>query len=166
MLTQERLCHLFDYFPDTGVFIRKKQISNCAVGTKAGSINSKGYIVLSIDGKRYYAHRLVWLYVHGYLPEQELDHINRIKNDNRLCNLRLAFRYQNLQNRTAYCNNTTGLKGASFNERKNKYVSQIKINGKTKHIGYFDNAIDAHKAYKEASIKFHTHNIFKKAKEA
>ena len=84
-LTAERLREVLDYDPDTGVFTRKvRTASSVKVGDVAGSLNGKGYIRIRVDGRLYFAHRLAWLYVHGEWPVDQVDHINGIKNDNRI----------------------------------------------------------------------------------
>lgn len=106
MLTQKRLKKLLYYDKDTGFFIWKKDIFNLnkynivRQGDIAGSINKQGYITISINGKRYSAHRLAWLYTYGHFPKQEIDHINRIRNDNRLYNLRDVSHKVNTENKS------------------------------------------------------------------
>jgi hypothetical protein len=85
----------------------------------------------------------------------EVDHINGNKFDNRRCNLRLATHNQNQQNCVAYKNNTSGFKGVTWNKRDQKWCAQIRINSKRKHIGYFDDPIEAAKAYDKAAKELH-----------
>ncbi len=91
---------------------------------------------------------------HGYLPEV-LDHINRDRVDNRTDNLREATASENSQNQSMYKNNKSGFKGVSWFKRDKKWVAQIKIDGKKKHLGYFDCKVEAAIAYNEAAIKHH-----------
>ena len=86
-ITQDRLKEEVWYDPLTGIFTRKKGSRAGKVGAIAGSLTSYGYIRVSICSKFYMAHRLAWLYVYGYLPENSIDHINGVRNDNRLANL-------------------------------------------------------------------------------
>lgn len=79
--------------------------------------NSLGYVQIKISGKLYHAHRLAWLYVYGYMPEKEIDHINRIRDDNRIANLREATSQLNSLNTGIYKNNTSGSKGIYYNKR-------------------------------------------------
>jgi len=83
------------------------------------------------------------------MPENEIDHINGIRNDNRICNLREATKSENAQNqrKAPSHNKSTGLIGASFDKRYKKFESKIHINGKSKFLGYFKTAIEAHNAY-------------------
>lgn len=122
-----------------------------ANGVKAGTVNKDGYVIINFNKKLYPAHRLAWLYVKGELPCAFIDHVNRVRTDNRMENLRLATRAQNAINSTAYKNNAVGFKGVSFDKSKGKYRAQCVVNGKNKHIGYFDNAEIAYEAYKSKS---------------
>ena len=89
ILTQKRLKELLHYDPETGRFTHLLNRSTNAKGGIAGSINkSDGYNRLYIDGKIYKGSRLAWLYVHGYFPENIVDHINKVRDDDRFINLR------------------------------------------------------------------------------
>lgn len=111
ILTQSKLHELFFYNADTGIFTNK---SNRFIGKQAGTLQKRGYSTIGIDGKRYYAHRLAWLYKNGELPSNEIDHINGVKSDNRIDNLRLATRSQNASNRPIQSNNTSGHIGITW----------------------------------------------------
>ena len=159
MLTQELVHSLFDYDPETGLFICKQRRSQKPAGSIAGYKNSNGYIFLHINHKNYSAHRVAWFYVYGVWPKF-LDHINRVKDDNRICNLKNVNRSENGQNREKCLNNKTGYKGVSIRKSKKgiKYVAQIKSNNKVIHLGYFDIAEQAFEAYCNAASKYHTNN--------
>lgn len=165
MLTQELVKSLFDYNENTGIFKRKVTVArNAKVGQILNTKNSSGYLITRINKKPIRVHRLAWLYVYGELPTDTIDHINRIRDDNRIKNLRVCKFVENLQNKNFYANNTSGYKGVV--KKGNKFAAQITALGKVKHLGYFFNAEDAYKAYCDAAIKFHTHNEYiKKAKE-
>ena len=92
--------------------------------------------------------------MHGYLPEI-IDHINGIKNDNRICNLRAADDSKNAMNRRIRSDNTTGFKGVMFHKKNKKFVSQIQTNGEQKHLGYYATAEQAHQAYVAAAKELH-----------
>lgn len=127
-------------------------------GTLAGSKLSQGHMGIMIDGKTFYSHRLAWFYMHKEWPPEMLDHINGVRDDNRLENLRLATRSLNLQNqRKASKNNKCGFLGV---HRKkgcpvNPYVAELRVNGKIKRIGYYSTPEIAHQAYLEAKRKYH-----------
>jgi len=138
MITQERLKELLNYDPETGVFTWKVQKSNSIkVDDVAGGISNNGYLTIQIDRKAYLLHRLVWLYMCGDFPETDLDHINGIKSDNRLANLRAVTDSQNNMNRGIPRNNNSGVKGVHLDSRTKKWKSYIKVDGITYHLGYF-----------------------------
>lgn len=139
MITQSELKSKLYYNPETGIFTR--------ITTKKSNNkpSSNGYIYLSVNNKQYSAHRLAWLYVYGEFPTNCIDHINRIKHDNKIENLREASYSQNSYNKE--CKSKSGYKGVTWWERDKKWKAQIEIDGKNKHIGYFETPELAHKAY-------------------
>lgn len=156
MLTQERLKELLDYDSESGIFWRKITRShNAKAGSIAGWVDDMGYVRISIDGRKYRGHQLVWLYVHGYIPEQDTDHMNQIRSDNRICNLRLATRSQNNQNRRLESRNTSGAKGVSWCKRRRKWLVQIMVDGKNKFVGYYVELTAAAAARKAAELQYH-----------
>jgi len=143
------------YNPETGCFRWVGRGKGRRVGEAAGHLEGLGYVSISIDGKRYKAHRLVWLYVHGYLPKQPVDHINCIKNDNRIANLRLATHFLNNGNVPSY--NKTGFKGVTYKRQRTSYKkwrAQITIGGKPIYLGYFATPEEAHAAYSVAAKSY------------
>lgn len=113
-LTQKRVKELLDYDPETGLLTWKvNRRGSAKAGDVIKTVDGAGYIQLSVDSKRYLAHRVIWLWNYGYFPENQVDHINRIKTDNRLCNLREVSRSCNLQNTNLSMRNSTGVKGVS-----------------------------------------------------
>lgn len=88
-----------------------------------------------IDGKYYLLHRLAWMYVHGEFPNGDIDHINRVRNDNRLTNLRVVNRCVNQQNRSLQVNNTSGVAGVIYGKKSNSWIARIKANNKYYHLG-------------------------------
>lgn len=147
-LTQERLRYLLDYDPESGLFSWKNpQSKRCKVGQVAGSVDGGGYVQISIDGKRYKAHRLAHLHMTGEFPENEVDHINRVKTDNRWSNLREATSQQNKMNSYRADKNTSGKKGVSWNKQMDKWMAYISVDGKNYHLGYYNDIEDAATAY-------------------
>lgn len=148
-LTADALREHLLYDPDTGIFTRKASYGKWLSGSIAGSLDSMGYIKISVDHYVTRAHRLAWLYVYGKWPEFEIDHINRIRHDNRIVNLRDVNRATNTHN-TQVSRGKTGYLGVS-KMRNGKFRARITktINGKVTdfHVGTFTNPEDAHKAY-------------------
>jgi hypothetical protein len=117
-LTQARLKELLRYDCETGVFTRIQRRSSRALpGDAAGYKNNRGYVIISVDGKHYAAHRLAWLYVTASWPAVAIDHINLQKDDNRFVNLRPATSAENLRNKGLMSTNTSGATGVMWNER-------------------------------------------------
>jgi hypothetical protein len=153
-LTQERLKVLLHYDPETGIFTRLVQTgSRTRVGDVAGGVNVHGYRQVGVCGRLYYAHRLAWLYMTGEWPPHHTDHINGDRDDNRWPNLRLATHAQNLANSRKSKNNTSGLKGVSWDARKRKWFAQITVSRRHHFLGYFDDPTSAHGAYIDAAEK-------------
>lgn len=153
MLTQKRLKELILYDSETGII---KRISN----GKPILTNSRGYVVVYVDGRLYFAHRLAWLYMTGNEPENQIDHIDGIKNNNKFSNLRDVTNAINTQNthKARPCNKSTGLLGVTANKRDGTFKAQIKINGKNLYLGDFFNPELAHAAYITAKRIYHKGN--------
>lgn len=141
----ERLNELFAYDSITGIVTRN------STGKPILSVSSRGYKVVHINYIRYSLHRIVWKLHTGDDPSPyEIDHINRVKDDNRACNLRLVDRTGNLRNRGLFKNNRSGYKGVT--KRGSKYEAQIVRNKKNHYLGSFNTAEDAHRAIIESDI--------------
>jgi len=157
-LTQDRLKELFDYNEDTGDLIRRVRTNGrVRVGEVAGSKNVRGYLQTQIDGKKYYAHRLIWFIVNGTWPQKHIDHINGIKNDNRISNLRDVSCGENSRNLGKRCSNKSGFIGVYFSKQREKWVAQIRVNGIAKHLGLFKCKLRAVWEYNKAKIKYGYH---------
>ena len=152
-LTAERVRELLEYTPETGVFVWRRPTGMKPAGSIAGCKHKK-YVCVQVDGKRYYAHRLAWLYMTGNWPAFEVDHHNTCGTDNSWGNLRKSDRFSNLQNqRRAHRNNSTGLLGVSqFGER---FRARIYANGKDVSLGIHASAEDAQAAYVKAKRSLH-----------
>lgn len=124
-------------------------------GKKAGSICFAGYVEIGLDDERYLAHRLAWFYMTGEWPEQEIDHIDLIKNNNRFANLRIATSTENRCNRGLQSNNTSGIKGVSWYKAGRKWRADISVSNKYKFLGYFQTKAEAAHAYECAALKLH-----------
>ena len=158
ILTQEELKELLNYDAETGIFTRKvkRRGIGANVGDVVGSIKTDGYVVFKIKGKIYKAHRIAWLYVYGKYPKNEIDHINLIKSDNRIENLREASRSQNMQNiHNAGKSSTSGFRGVDYRKCMGLYEARIQANGKRHFLGYYGSAKEAHDAYVKAKKELH-----------
>ena len=156
-ITQEELKNNLDYDPTTGIFTRVKSYGKVKKGDIAGTLSDSGYIVIRVNVIRYPAHRLAWLYMTGEFPQNEIDHINRIRDDNRFNNLREVSRSKNHMNMSIPSNNKSGVVGVYFHKQRGKYQSQIKINGKNIYLGIYDNFEEAVTARKLAEVEYGFH---------
>jgi hypothetical protein len=139
---------LLSYDEVTGLFVWKTSRGNVKKGQLAGSETSKGYLSIRINKKQLLLHRLAWFFVHGAWPIFDIDHINQNKKDNRIVNLRDVDKATNLQNQSSPQSNSKSKKrGVHWDRNKNKWVAQFSVNGRKKHIGYFDDADEAYKSY-------------------
>jgi hypothetical protein len=155
MITQEELKQLVFYDKETGVFTRLSSKRGDTAYKPTGTLTNKGYVLLWVCGKLYKAHRMAWLYEYGTMPIGEIDHINGIKSDNRISNLRDVTRSENNQNRKAHNKNN---KNSAMGVRQNhigKYVAAITINRKAIHLGCFSTIEEASAAYKKAKAEYH-----------
>jgi hypothetical protein len=144
----QRLREVLDYDSETGIFRwRPGTTRRSLIGLIAGCINNQGYRYISVDGKRYRAHRLAWFYVNGRWPEAQLDHLNRRRDDNRIANLRPATQQQNNGNYGLSRHNTSGFKGVHYFRKCGKWQAVITVANKSVHLGLFPTAEGAHAAY-------------------
>jgi hypothetical protein len=161
-LTRDRLSQLMDADPEAGVFTWKvSRGRNAKPGQEAGFLKKNGYVSICIDQKEYYAHRLMWLYVHGSMPLGQIDHVDRDKTNNSIYNLRLATAKQNAENMFRDSTNTSGYRGVNFNRRlKSKpWSANITHNGRLIHLGYYATAEDASAARKIGENTYFTHHV-------
>ena len=153
---------LLHYDPDTGIFRwinRSGRYGRIPAGTIAGGISkakNNGYCQIKVLGKFIKAHRLAWFYMTGEWPKGEIDHINRIRTDNRFCNLRVVSTQDNLKNKTTYKSNTSGQSGVTWHKRVKMWQARISVDTKRMHLGYYDDKEEAAKVYLDAKAKFHS----------
>jgi hypothetical protein len=141
----ELLRELFDYDPETGIVTRLKTTGQKAQAGSVVNSRIRGYIRVWINGHHYYLHRICWaIYYNEQLaPDVEIDHINGIRDDNRITQLRKVTSSENMHNRRLQPHNTSGHVGVSWNKRKRRWFSYIEINKKKHCLGYYQNIDDA-----------------------
>ena len=157
----ERIRELLNYDPETGVFTwRQKPARRILVGSVAGNISGKrGYRQIEVEGVRFYAHRLAWFYVHGKMPDGDIDHIDGRVDNNAISNLRDVTKTVNMQNmKKPSRHNKTGFLGVYQPTGCTVFKSTIRINGKPKFLGSFKTAEEAHRAYISAKREHHEGN--------
>jgi hypothetical protein len=145
MLTQAILKENLHYNPETGIFTWLKRATGRPILKIAGTIDGAGYGKIMLHNKLYSSHRLAWLYISGSFPDYSIDHINGIRSDNRLVNLRLCTSSENKLNTKAQKNNTTGFKGVYATG--NKFFAQAYLNRKANYLGTYKTAKEASDAY-------------------
>lgn len=142
--TQEQVHSLFSYDPETGILFRKVTTNrNALAGEPAGWINNHGYLNIKIDRRTYKVHQIVWLYVYGIWPVGVIDHINQIKTDNRIANLRDTTVQINNINKSVRKDNTTGIPGVTWRERDKLFYAACRRDGKQNYLGSFKSAQEA-----------------------
>lgn len=145
---------LFSYDSKTGIVTRRVSRGNRALaGAAVGRANGNGYLRVGIDGQNVYVHRLAYFLHHGTAPI-EVDHKNLKRDDNRIRNLRAAGRAGNTANTRCRKHNASGFKGVHVQNKTGRYRAQIKVDGRTRHLGYFDTRQEAHAAYAKGAKKF------------
>lgn len=160
-ITQEQIREVLDYNPDTGHLTWKVARGHRRVGDRAGGIDiTKGYRSVRVLGKAYKEHRLIWLWYTGSFPKDHMDHINGVRDDNRIANLRECTNQENSQNRTVFNNPKKRSKyiGVSYRGKLkgNQWRARIMLNNKDIELGYFNTEEEAHQAYVEAKAVYHT----------
>lgn len=147
------LNELFTYNPKTGLIYWKAKGKGRIKKKEAGTLLHSGYIGICIGSRRIQAHRIAWALFHGQNPKDQIDHINGIKTDNRICNLREATNAQNGKNLKLSKASTTGIKGVCYEKYTNKYKAYIRIDGKMLSLGRYNTLQEAAVIRKQAEEK-------------
>lgn len=148
----ERVREVLAYNPDTGTLnwlIRPNRKMQC--GDSAGTPNSHGYTVISVDKVKYQSHRLIWAIHYGEQPPRLIDHIDGNRSNNCISNLRAASFSQNCHNARIPKNNKSGAKGVQH--RDGVFIAQIQINRVRKQLGRFSTLAEAEGAYAAAAAQ-------------
>jgi len=169
-LNHKLLLECVSYNKETGVFTWKKRplshfktemacktFNTRFCNTVCGSKLTNDYVRIGLFGVDYLAHRLAYFYVNGQFPQNQIDHINGIRTDNRFSNLRSVTNKENSHNRQQLNkNSSTGLSGVIFDKARGLFRASIQIDGKSKHLGRFKSKEEAHEAYLKAKRILHT----------
>lgn len=147
----EELNRLFSYCPETGNLLWRVRSGKAAAGSIAGGLTELGYLRVWACSRKILVHRVVWLLFYGYEPAGLLDHINRDRSDNRIQNLRLASASENQRNSGISNNNTSGIKGVSWDKNRSRW--QAYLNNKP--LGRFKNLAEAGACVRAAREKAH-----------
>lgn len=168
MITQTRLKERLHYNPDTGVFTWKVRPGQAVhIGDVAGCLDNDGYRIITVDGRPYKAHRLAVLYMDGYLPENTVDHENRIVDDNRYKNLREASRQCQSRNRKVSSRSTSKISGIYWSMADSRWKAGVCVNSERKHLGSFTDFEEAvyHRYTAEVCLGFPDCDINSAAKQ-
>lgn len=162
MISREEVLKLLEYDPVTGIFRWKiSHANNVKAGVEAGRIAvstaGKAYLQIGINYRRYYAHRLAWLIITGNFPEHDIDHIDGNGTNNAAANLREVRHVENCKNQRRPVNNKSGAVGVYWHKTASKWMAQIRLNGKNKHLGRFESFDDALAARKNAERIYDFH---------
>ena len=150
-----RLKELLSYDPATGNLSWLVQRGKCAAGKIITCQNGSGYIVVRVDNVLLRAHRVAWAIINNEWPAKEIDHINGNRSDNRIENLRIANRFENMKNIKKAKTNKSGFKGVSWHKQGNFWQAHIRADNKNYYLGHYATPEEAHEAYKIASNKLH-----------
>ena len=149
----------FNYNEETGWLTWKNNYFKSKNGTRAGSLSkSTGYRVIKINNKLYQEHRIIWLWCKGFDTENQIDHINRIRNDNRISNIREATPSCNMKNIGLKSNNKTGITGV-FETKDGKFLTRIQDSEENRiYLGIFDTLLEAVKARYLSEVEYNYEN--------
>lgn len=154
--TLARLREMISYDSERGLFTwrQRPRRTNIPAGTPCGRLDRYGYAYIQLDGRNLLAHRLAWALHYGQIPDQEIDHINGLKADNRIGNLRLATAVENAANKGMTVKNTSGHKGVTMH-KGGKWQAQLQHAGKTHYLGLFSDVMQAAAAYNTKARELH-----------
>jgi len=158
VLTYELASKYLRYEPDTGKIYWIKDLARAKSGDEAGTARKDGYRHIFIKRNGIRSHRMAWLLHYGKLPENSIDHINGVKYDNRIVNLRDVTKRENEKNMPRPANNTSGFMGIYWNKLTKNWRVKIEVDGKQIHVGYFKEKSSAIQARIKANEKYGFHS--------
>lgn len=153
MITLEKAKEMF-YYSDGKLYRKTSPHPRIKVGSEVGYKDTHGHLRLEIDNKTYAVHRIIFLLEKGYLPKV-VDHINNIRDDNRIENLREATHSQNCMNVKRAKNNTSGFKNVNWHKENKKWTVNITVDKNQKYLGSFEDLELACLVAEEARNKYH-----------
>jgi len=181
-VSPEVMRQLVQYEPDTGRMFwlrrserwfkdgRQSAAHNCAIWNgkyagleamnyrKAGSSSTGGgYLVGNMMGRVYRSHHVAFVLFYGRWPTLDIDHINRVRTDNRITNLREVTRSENLRNVGSRANSTSKVRGVCWAKERSQWNARINTGERYKNLGYFDDERDAIAARLNAEAKYWGH---------
>ena len=159
-MTQSRLKEMMNYDKNTGIFTWiKKPCRNIPIGKVAGYKKDTGYVSIDIDKGTYPAHHLAWLYEYGIMPPEQIDHWDRVRNNNAIENLSLTSNQKNQMNKSKR-RGREDFNGVYWNKRDSMWLAQITYLGKQIYLGQYKNKDEAIQARTDADVKygFHTNH--------
>jgi hypothetical protein len=159
MIDYQLAVALFDYCPETGALTWRVSTNSFKKGVEAGTVSRKegcsSYKTIRVFGEPYKAHRVIWLIQTGKWPEKYIDHIDGNGLNNKWSNLREATPSQNSMNQKVRSDCASGIKGVSYDNRRNLWYAYIDVDGKRKHLGRHETLDEATAARMAAQSKFH-----------
>lgn len=155
MITYEEVSVALSYDRETGHFRWRLPRYRVSAGQIAGCLTDDGYWVITFARKTLKAHRLAWLLDTGSWPTRHIDHINGVRSDNRIANLREATASENRLNAIRRSDSKTGVKGVTRPANCNRWQAKIGVNGQRIHLGYFKTIEEARAAYLSAVANHH-----------
>ncbi len=156
-IDRQTLMLLLHYEPSTGKLTWNIGRRKCNAYAEAGTLDSHGYRQVMVEGRQYAGHRLIWFWMTGRWPRHEVDHKNRVRDDNRWVNLREATTGEQRQNQKERSDASSGFRGVGYLEAKNKWLARIALQGRRRHLGLHDTIIDAVAARLGAERQLFTH---------
>jgi hypothetical protein len=151
----ECVSSLLEYHAEIGIFLRRKDTRGARAGQIAGCSARNGYVMIRVADGAYLAHRIAWLLSYGEWPDGVIDHINGVRSDNRLANLRLCSTSENLRNAKLRSDNTSGVKGIYWNKKLSSWQVHVKDGGRTVYGGIYKDLDDAKRAVMQLRERLH-----------